>query len=1008
MRGIVAGRDVIFATEGVHIVTTTPSPTGSGDQQRLLPAQGGRRSSDELRLIAKRLLEDATPASLVPLFSDIPSTITSAIEELARQPRRARYDERTTFTVSELTNRQRGRQLLIAPRGAGKSFALWHAANTMMTDSSTIPLFLSLGRFESWSEALNHIKLFTPEPDDILKDPRIVVFLDGWSEFARGGGGDSDAHRKVLSALGDLRIVASARQGSEHDARFEITHLEPLPGDAVRRVLRIAFPKAAAPAGALLELLRLPLALMLHLLLGGPAASRGELLAALQQQLSFGLPASLTTAIACAAARTALASETPRRAVFEAELRRAGAEFAISDPIGLTRRLGTFGTSSTDVRPVHDLYWSWLVGIGLIEIGLVAPAIARLDLHESIELAIEAGTRVPQNLVDETRMRDAVLATRLAAAVTVGASAELSAQTQRMLADGRAAMRRRGILAGIRSTNSSLFRSALDALAELRNNGIYIDGFADDLRMDIIWGQRAELAAWIGAKGTEQLLGTIAVRGDSRWVNWLEQLVSSGRLAGKIAGPIAIACSQTIPGWTRPLLANLGDELYRLRHAATRGTNVELARWAAEEYQKFPRSNSDPWMELNNILVQCGDDAVFEGLLRGFDTLSAKAQQTLGYAIVERGEPWISKFQRRAFAAGTWGHSYRLYDHVSSLIDDDTARRWIAEGPVVLGWQVLIKRYGNAVVPEILSRLPQSFSGLHNIPELRALASLDDAPEEIVDELWNRLHGTVMESVLEDMLGALARVRLKGIPSMIARLRFEPFFLPPLSFSRFLVLLAEWEVRMGFVVRASDGLTDRRFSEWIRLVRWEKERNQPLVGHRLHQAALPISDDVLDDWAAGAESLKKFVYLSRPLDRYHAKAVDFLMTQPSGGKEVLVLFGDVLNKFPEAALLRLFEKIKEEGSEGYHRLLRAVAASNEPSHREFHAALVRYFLDQPLLDMHASYVLANVLRVHSTIVLRALLRDAVDVAAGLWLLRDVEQTAGTLLIDEEGQWLPLP
>jgi hypothetical protein len=158
-----------------------------------------------------------------------------------------------------------------------------------------------------------------------LNDRRVVVFLDGWSEFTGGAGGDSSAHRRVLSAIGDQRIVASARYGSEHDALFEIWKLEPLPGDAVRKVLQLAFPDAAAPANAHLALLQLPLALVLHLLLGGPAASRGELLAKLPQKLSSGLPAELTKTLARAAARTALAPKTRRQAGFDAELGWAGA-----------------------------------------------------------------------------------------------------------------------------------------------------------------------------------------------------------------------------------------------------------------------------------------------------------------------------------------------------------------------------------------------------------------------------------------------------------------------------------------------------------------------------------------------------------------------------------------------------------------------------------------------------------------------------------------------------------
>jgi hypothetical protein len=379
----------------------------------------------------------------------------------------------------------------------------------------------------------------------------------------------------------------------------------------------------------------------------------------------------------------------------------------------------------------------------------------------------------------------------------------------------------------------------------------------------------------------------------------------------------------------------------------------------------------------------------------------------LSYAIVERGEPWISKFQRLAFASEYKRQYHRLCARVPSFIDDETARCWIDRGPTPLGWEVLVKRHGNAIVPELLARLPESFSDLHWIPELGALALLDNAPDEIVDELWKRVGGNMSEGIWEALCHALVPVRLKGMPSMIGFLHKNPFLLPSISFSCFIVLLAQWEAKMGFHVRFSDGSNVCRFSEWIRRLRWEKERNDPCVGHRHGdgQIALPVSDDVLEAWADGEVSFAKFVHLSGPLDRYHAKLVDFLLAQPSGGMDVLKLFRNVLARFPETALLRLLAQMTAAGTEGFRSLLRGVAASNEPANRKFHAALIHHFLADLTLDIHASLTLASVLREHPVDVLRELLGDAIGVANGLWLIRDIELACGLLLVDEDGHWL---
>lgn len=1004
------------ATSGSSTPTQTPTDPAPGAaaskapgtvSEADIPARQrpeGRLSDDELRVAARRLLEDATPPSMLPLFGNPPPGATAAIQELGRQLRRARNRDNQTRTIFELAASEQGRRLIIAPRGSGKSLALWQVANTMLAEDSTVPVFLPLGRFGSWAEVAVHIKLFVSNLESLFGDGRVVIFLDGWSEFAGGIGGDSSAHRMVLAAIGDRPIVASARYGSEHDARFQIWHMDPLPGDAVRQALRVAFPHAEPPADARLELLQLPLAFVLHVLLGGPATRTGEVLAQFQQKICGNSPAALTTVLARAAARTALVSKTPRRVTFDAELRRAGTEVGLTDPVELVRRLGTFEANAVDIRPIHDLYWSWLVGVGLLEAQLLEPALTRLDLREAIDLAIESGSYVSPEAVNEVRPRDAELAVRLSRASAQQDDA-LDGQVQAMLNDLRVAVRVRGTLVALQSSSPLLFRAALRELTNIIEAGIGVIALATNLNIEVLWQQRAELSAWAGARGTSGVLEAIAFRGDARWSEWLERLVTSERLTIKTAAPVAIACSQTVPAWTMPYLNTLGREAYELRHAAKRGTNRALARWVAREYQSLLASGAS-FLELNDILVQCGDDAIFGELLQRSETLDERAQESLGYAVAKRGEPWLSKFQRHVLSTGFVRQYHALFRQASTLIDDETARQWVEGGPTLLGWEVLVKRHGNDIVPELLARLPDSFSDLHHIPELKALAFLDNAPEELVGELWKRISGAINEAVWEDLFHALAKVRAGGIPSVIPRLCANPLLLQPLSFSCFLVHLAKWESKSGRLIRVRDGVTDRRFSEWIRLVRWGWEKDRPLVGHRLGAGnlPLPISDDVLDAWAAGEASFTKFVRLSAPLDRYHAKAVDFVLTQPSGIGNLFTLWGGVLATFPEAVLLRILAQVETKSTD-YHRLLRALAASNDPSHRGFHGALIRHFLSRNPLDVHASHVLASILAVHSASVLRSMLREAIGTDNGLWLLRDVEREAGVLLIDEEGQWL---
>ena len=409
------------------------------------------------------------------------------------------------------------------------------------------------------------------------------------------------------------------------------------------------------------------------------------------------------------------------------------------------------------------------------------------------------------------------------------------------------------------------------------------------------------------------------------------------------------------------------------------------------------------FLDINSILVRCGNDEVFADLLDRFWDLPAQAHHLLSYAIIEKGEPWIGAFQKAAFRRnGQLPSVYKLYSHVSTEIDDPTAREWIDHEPAELGWKVLAKRHGNDLIPELIGALPDSFSNLNVIPPLRAIATLDDLPDSVADEIWRRVNGTITPIAIEDIIRALARVRLKGIPSLVGFLRRDIRSLPNLAFNRFLLEYYRWERDTGLRIRVNDVSGERSFGEWIRLARWKVDESDPLVGHYLVNAALPVSDDVLDAWAAVDSSLLKFVRISAPLDRYHSGAVSTLLASPDGITDLIKIFGSILSQFPENALLEVLQRACS--TDAFHSLLVAVGASNEASYRRFHSALLARYLELGSIDVAASKALARILSVHSTVVLQELLNECRDTTLGLWLIRDLEDTCRVRLVYETGDW----
>src|ERR1700686_201148 len=85
------------------------------------------------------------------------------------------------------------------------------------------------------------------------------------------GGQVSRERTRALRALGGARVIANGRRAVSGDTGFRLWMLDPPPGSAVEEAIRRAFPGAPPVAAPVIELLRLPLALSLFILLGGAA-----------------------------------------------------------------------------------------------------------------------------------------------------------------------------------------------------------------------------------------------------------------------------------------------------------------------------------------------------------------------------------------------------------------------------------------------------------------------------------------------------------------------------------------------------------------------------------------------------------------------------------------------------------------------------------------------------------------------------------------------------------------
>lgn len=963
-----------------------------------------------LRRIAQALLAAGTPPAVAALFPNAPEHARGALRELEgvrrTATRAAKANGSAAAALVDLAGDTTLHHIVVAPPGSGKTHALWHAAQALLSTGERIPLYVSTGSAATWRDVEQRVGELTEGADvrDLLRDQRACVMLDGWSEFATGSG--AVERTAAMRVLNGTKVVATGRRGHVTDSYFEVWMLEPLTPQSVSRAVKKALPHAAPPPSDMAELLRVPLALSLYILLGGSATTRGELIAAFHEHLSEGFPDAFRDALAGAVAAVTLARRGRSSRFLAEEFRGRAVHANLSHAQALLRRLGTLEEQGTTVVPVHDLYWSWLAGIGILLEDQITASLPTLATRESIDLAVESGVRPHSSSIDAARDVDAVLAATLGS--RFGADVVATATRDRvvdMLRSPLLPVRCRGAVAALRSRDDALVRSSLDVISAARESNIHVPALADAIHPDALYVSRGTIAEWLGSVGSDLVVEAIAEHGDERWSPWLAQMAAGGKLTYPVAVAAALACEARIPDWTKPHLATvMGGEAYRLRPAARRGANHELAMWIADHYGSHVELRHSGWFNLNEVLTRCGDDRVWARLLERFDTLPPSAQETLGFAVVERGDPWLGRFQKKAFASGAAAHHHRLAEPVSLEIDDDTARSWIAREPAVLGWRVLISRHQNRIVPDLLAALPESFHDLDAIPALKAMQYLVHPPESLADEIWRRVRGTMTPMAMEDVLFALAAIRTRGVPLVVGTLVRRPSFLPSYHFVRFVDILSKWQRDTGVTIRVTERENQLSFLEWIVVRRIPLDRDDDLFRSRLGPVRDAFAPIFLAHFREDPATYARLLAACGRVDRYHAGLVEHLLATPGQAAQIPEVFSTAFDTFPETVL----ETVLDAPGVDFRKMVRSLAASSTPVHARLHATVARRLLARDF-DIWAHRDVAHALRVHPRGVLLRILKEVVGDQASdearLWLVREVEAASGELLINERGEWL---
>ncbi|MFC3651090.1 hypothetical protein ACFONN_06015 [Dyella humi] len=963
---------------------------------------------DELRLLAIKLIEVGKPPSLIPLFPGAAASSFAALDRLSKIRRTVSGEGNGNNAVPllDLSISEERHHLITALPGSGKTYALWQLATDLLESQSIVPLFLPISGAKTWSDVEAQISEVDSTIDvlTLLQDERVIVLLDGWSQFAVG---DVTRERsRALRVLGGRRVIANGRLAGALDAGFRMWSLDKLSNAWVSETVLLAFPSESAPPAPLFDLLCIPLALALYVLLGGKLATRGQLLSKLHDSLSEGFPDAFRDVLSRAAARIKLSKRGDQYSAFENEVREQARPGGVENPTKLLDQLGTIVDRADRVLPIHDLYWSWLVGVGLLLDDPRPGALQDLTTRESYDLALQSGAHVRLPITNAVTDVDIVLAATFATAYN--ASSERHVDIERSLAsmfsDERLPVKCRAAQAAFKFGRVQELRQAFGVVSELALSKVPAHQLMQAIDPNILAPHQVIASQCLGKEGSELLVDVIADRGGPEWVGWLERAATSQMLPFADAAAAAMACTGKMPDWVRPRMSEvIGEHGSLLRPIIKRGNNVEVARWLAEHYQEFVVPTSGLWFRLNEVLVSCRDESVIQLIFQRFSDWSAYAQETVAYAIVKFGESWLARFQEKVFAGGDIHHLHELKKFISRGISEKTACQWVENGPVELGWRTLIALRGHEVVTELTELLPSSFDGVLSSEILNALKFVERPPASVASELVKRVRGVISPKVMQDIIIVLGHLDPRTIMTELGIVTAWLPDLPIYHVNQFVKVLNKWERDFGFFLKIKLEGFESTVADWLLRDRLRSH------GHDVFFKQLVMSDLSLaiqlllaGHWQDDASVKDVVSHLTAVAVSYDEKLFNWLLSKGEFAQKIPFVFAKSIDSVPEAAL----KSALAVSDINFRSLVSWIGSRPSAVHLELHREVLRKAMGTTL-DLYLYRDLAKVLQVHSRIVLLDLLSTEIPAPdeKAMWLIREIELTRSELLIDESGKWL---
>lgn len=847
--------------------------------------------------------------------------------------------------VNELSSTAQGINIIIANGGAGKSSVLWSIARELAEHEYLIPIFIPIKDFPSITDINEFINELSSGNSfrDIIKLENVVFLLDGLNDISGGGRQDSEI-RKLLSLLSNsISIITSRPLKMINNATY--WDLELLDTNQVNDYLFSCNLSTPNNSHNMVDVLRYPLMLILYVSMRGRVNDVSTLFQEYFFHITDDFPSpvdilkSVSETTATAYYNNELNSYSAFNATFKSYYKKySGEDFGYD-----ISSLGILSKKNNYISPIHDLYWEWLIGCGVLFNWSENKRSVEFDLNLRKCIYTSLGSSV-LSLPSESELiqlidLDIILSSYFFKKVIgdfkyTEFKSSLEFKIYEKLSSPLAFEVFRAVKSVLISCNGKLLSNAFDKLNRLTETKFKVSSILEVIDDDFLWQNKCILLEYLKInKLPYVIISHIENMQSVRWGLWSEEVFLSGEIQFNQASRIYFSSSKQLPTWVvNNFKSNEPFEfVYSLRNAARLGVNENLASWLYENFDEIVDLSKGGSFVFNlmDIIEKCGNDTLIEQIVSDYFELDERKQEYFIFLLEKVNFRFLLPMKNKLFDSALRTHEKsKLFSILVNEFSDVELELWINsenEKYSDLGWSAIAKRKGMEVLERIIDSLPASYAGLHMIPPLRALHKIDNLPSSLEDVLMSKLGSPMQPMATQDFIIAMSNIKPHGILRVMNMIRQSPHMMGAFHFEIFLKEYSKWSQINKIEIM---GEADNRNFKFIDCIFYLNIKyNNDELEHWTELALKNTSDPQVLSVIKGKVTSK--LYLDNHFIRFKPKvfseSICNVVTKHYGVNCVYNLYKEMLDKLPSHLIEELFTLYAEKNQMEFNSFLYSIS-----------------------------------------------------------------------------------